>query len=150
MSLTHTDIVVALIKARSSLIDLQSQFEMLLLQVREIEAFMTLEISADKNWLKNCSFNHRLQLEAPLLTNAEGREAALTLARIHDPMLYKVRQEYDKIVSIMGVKKSQVLQLESVEKLFNSSGVTKLDLEMFDNSFQAMFQGSQVSVFKIH
>ena len=147
MILTHTDIVVVLIKARSSLIDLQSQFETLLPQVRELEAFITLEISADKNWLKNCSFNHRLQLDAPLLTNAEGREAALTLARIHDPMLYKVRQEYDKIVSLMGVKKSQVLQLESVEKLFNSSGVTKLDLEMFDNSFQSMFQGSQVSVF---
>jgi len=147
MILTHTDIVVVLIKARSSLIDLQSQFETLLPQVRELEAFITLEISADKNWLKNCSFNHRLQLDAPLLTNAEGREAALTLARIHDPMLYKVRQEYDKIVSLMGVKKSQVLQLESVEKLYNSSGVTKLDLETFDNSFQSMFQGSQVSVF---
>jgi len=147
MILTHTDIVVVLIKSRSNLIDLQSQFETILPQVRELEAFITLEISADKNWLKNCSFNHRLQLEAPLLTNSEGREAALTLARIHDPMLSKVRQEYDKIVSLMGVKKSQVLQLESVEKLFNSSGVTKLDLEMFDNSFQAMFQGSQASVF---
>ena len=147
MILTHTDLVVILVKARSSLIDLQGEFEMLLPQVREIEAFITLEISADKNWLKNCSFNHRLQLEAPLLTNAEGRESALALARIHDPMLAKVRQEYDKIVSLMGVKKSQVLQLESVEKLFNSSGVTKLDLELFDNSFQAMFQGSQVSVF---
>jgi len=147
MILTHTDIVVVLIKARSSLIDLQSQFEMLLLEVRELEAFMTLEISADKNYLKNCSFSRRLKIEAPLLTNAEGREAALTLARIHDPMLYRLRQEYDKIVSIMGVKKSQILQLESVEKLYNSSGVTKLDLEMFDNSFQAMFQGSQVSIF---
>jgi len=147
MILTHTDLVVILVKARSSLIDLQGEFETILPQVRELEAFITLEISADKNWLKNCSFNHRLQLEAPLLTNAEGRESALTLARIHDPMLYKVRQEYDKIVSLMGVKKSQILQLESVEKLYNSSGVTKLDLELFDRSFQAMFQGSQVSVF---